>query len=68
MITDIIDKEALQNHGILRLPSCVITCPECGTLRGPEEIHFIKMLGYCEYCSGIPAIVRKERATERSKK
>lgn len=60
MLSEIIDRDALKDHGILRLPPAGVTCPECGTLRGPEEIRFISDMGWCHACSGVPAIYRKE--------
>ena len=60
MLTDIIDRDRLKADHMITLPPASVTCPECGTLRGPDEILFIRDLGWCRNCSSTPAIYRKE--------
>ena len=60
MLSDYIDKNALKTDHVIRLPEAAVTCPECGTLRGPDEILFIRDMGWCRGCSDVPAIYRKE--------
>jgi hypothetical protein len=61
-IADKVDQNALRESHVLRLPEATVTCPECGTLRGPDEIRFIADMGWCRSCSDLPAYVRKQRA------
>jgi hypothetical protein len=60
MLSDIIDREALKEDHMIKLPPAQITCPECGTIRGADEIKFIAQMGWCRNCSDVPAIYRKE--------
>ena len=62
MLIEMIDREALRKEGILKLPKAAVTCPECGTIRDISEVHFIGIMGYCENCSAVPAIIRKKKA------
>ena len=60
-----IDRRVLR-EALISLPPAQITCPECGTLRGPDEILFIRDLGWCRACAEVPAYIRKYQIRPQS--